>query len=100
MPDWTEISGTSTGLRQLTNGKNDNAGLTFNRAFRHFSVSYISSIAPAAPAYIYSSSAVCMTYPFPPPAVWTCRVYSSEVGSAIFFGGALSLECYLFLYVR
>jgi hypothetical protein len=24
----------------------------------------------------------------------------TEVGSAIFFGGALSLECYLFLYVR
>ncbi len=27
-------------------------------------------------------------------------VVSTEVGSAIFFGGALSLECYLFLYVR
>jgi hypothetical protein len=25
---------------------------------------------------------------------------SAEVGSAIFLGGALSLECYLFFYVR
>ncbi len=54
-------------------------------------------------------------YSFPKIAVTDCIIYFSvqpmyydspklhilaEVGSAIFLGGALSLECYLFLYVR
>jgi hypothetical protein len=31
---------------------------------------------------------------------YICTIIPSEVGSAIFLGGALSLECYLFFYVR
>ncbi len=69
------------GLRQLTNGKNADAWLTFFhgiQTFLHRLMIFIPSITPAATLF-----GRARVYPFLPPPVWTCTVWSIQYLSTV-----------------
>jgi hypothetical protein len=62
------LTNPDAGLRQMTNGKNADAGLTFTPTFRHILTIFQHNI-----KYNTSSGRVltCWVYPFPSTSLWT-----------------------------
>ncbi len=91
--DWPWCRNADAGLRQLTTGRNADAGLTFFGilVFRHLHVifqHFTATVTPCTTSRLWTCRAIgcipshhqhavrtCRVYHFPPPAVWTCRVY-------------------------